>query len=262
MEFTTALESLVLQMADDDLLVGHRASEWMGLVPHLEADVAYASIAQDELGHAFDLFLLLSDGDETRANHLLYSRPPEQRFNATLLEFVNGHGSYWESPQFDWAFSLVRHWLYDVYKARRLERLVDSSYHPLATLAAKMLDEEQYHLYHHRVWLSNLFSNPEATQRVRQALQQAWPFSGDLPFIAPWESAWLQYDLLPRADSLHSDWLYAIRDQWSAWDSPGFFTTHLFNWATNGRLGQHTRGLSQALQTMAAVRQGDDHVHW
>src|SRR4051812_2466186 len=55
----TAVKDLMFRMADDDLIIAHRNSEWTGLGPILEEDIAFSSIAQDKLGHAQALYEVL-----------------------------------------------------------------------------------------------------------------------------------------------------------------------------------------------------------
>ncbi len=43
---------LLLRIADDELILGWRDSEWTGIAPSLEEDVAFSSIAQNEIGRA------------------------------------------------------------------------------------------------------------------------------------------------------------------------------------------------------------------
>ncbi len=50
---------LLLTLADDELVIGWSDSEWTGIAPVLEEDVAMSSIAQDEIGHALAFFELL-----------------------------------------------------------------------------------------------------------------------------------------------------------------------------------------------------------
>ena len=56
-----ALAELLLTMADDEFVGGFTDSEWTGIAPLLEEDVAISSISQDELGHARALYQLLAD---------------------------------------------------------------------------------------------------------------------------------------------------------------------------------------------------------
>ena len=56
-----ALAGLLLAMADDEFVLGFWDSEWTGIAPILEEDVAFASLAQDEIGHAQALYQLRAD---------------------------------------------------------------------------------------------------------------------------------------------------------------------------------------------------------
>ena len=51
----------LLALADDEHMIGARHTNWIGLGPFLEEDLAFCSIAQDELGHAIGLYELLLD---------------------------------------------------------------------------------------------------------------------------------------------------------------------------------------------------------
>ena len=50
--------NVLLELADDELIIGWRDSEWTGIAPTLEEDVAFSSIAQNEIGHARALYEL------------------------------------------------------------------------------------------------------------------------------------------------------------------------------------------------------------
>ena len=134
-----ALADLLLAMADDEFVLGFWDSEWTGIAPVLEEDVAFASLAQDEIGHAQALYRLLVDleghGDP---DEVAFGRRPEEYRHARLLDH----------PRTDWAFSVARRFLYDTADAARLDALAASAYRPLAELVAKLRREETYHLLH------------------------------------------------------------------------------------------------------------------
>src|SRR6186997_1365783 len=108
MEFSdkqmTAIKDLLFRMADDELLLGHRDSEWTGLGPILEEDIAFSSMAQDELGHALVWYQLLHELGEDEPNRLAFLRDAAAWRNARLVELPRG----------DYAFSLVRQYLFDL----------------------------------------------------------------------------------------------------------------------------------------------------
>ena len=139
----TALADLLLSMADDEFVIGFSDSEWTGIAPILEEDVAISSIAQDELGHAralYDLLAgLLDDGRDGDA--LAYDREPEAYRHARLLDHGRG----------DWAVTMARRFLYDTADAARLASIGDG-WPPLGELVAKIRREERYHVMHVTLW--------------------------------------------------------------------------------------------------------------
>jgi ring-1,2-phenylacetyl-CoA epoxidase subunit PaaC len=162
----TALAGLLLAMADDEFVLGFWDSEWTGIAPLLEEDVAFASLAQDEIGHAQALYQLLADLEGGDPDAIAFGRRPEEYRHARLLDH----------PRTDWAFSVARRFLYDTADAARLDALVASAYTPLAEVVAKMRREETYHLRHMLAWLDRLATGGDQPRaRLVAALEGLWP---------------------------------------------------------------------------------------
>ena len=161
-----ALVALLTGLGDDELVLGHRHSEWTGYAPHIEEDVAFSSIAQDEIGHASAYYALVGKETGTSPDELALGRPQDQYRHALLCERPNG----------DWAFTLARHWLYDHADALRLESLEDSDNADLAALARKIRREERYHLIHADTWITRVAHGPaEGRSKLVDAMARAWP---------------------------------------------------------------------------------------
>jgi ring-1,2-phenylacetyl-CoA epoxidase subunit PaaC len=155
-----------LSMADDEFVIGFWDSEWTGIAPMLEEDIAMSSLATDELGHARALYGLLGELTGRDPDAIAYDRAPEDFRHARLLDH----------PRTDWAFSMARRWLYDTADAVRLEALAESTYVPLAGLVAKIRREERYHLLHVDAWLRRLAATPgEPRDRLSAALETLRP---------------------------------------------------------------------------------------
>jgi ring-1,2-phenylacetyl-CoA epoxidase subunit PaaC len=163
-----ALALLLLAMADDEFVIGFSDSEWTGIAPMLEEDVAMSSIAQDELGHAQALYRLLAEvvDDGRDADAIAYDRPVEGYYHARLLDHPRG----------DWADSIARRYLYDTADAVRLDALAESSFTPLRELVAKIRREERYHRMHVSAWLERLATaDGEPRRRLLDALERLSP---------------------------------------------------------------------------------------
>jgi ring-1,2-phenylacetyl-CoA epoxidase subunit PaaC len=161
-----AVAELLLTMADDEFVIGFWDSEWTGIAPMLEEDVATSSIAQDEIGHAKALYELLAELTDDDADRIAFGRGPDAFRHAPLLDH----------RRTDWAFTVARRYLYETADAVRLEALAGSSWEPLAGLATKMRREETYHLLHWEAWMRRLAdAGGEAGERLVTALERLWP---------------------------------------------------------------------------------------
>jgi ring-1,2-phenylacetyl-CoA epoxidase subunit PaaC len=170
---------LLLEIADDELILGWRNSEWTGIAPFLEEDVAFSSIAQNEIGHARALYELAARDLGTTADELAFDRAPEEYRCAQLVElrFVP-----------DWAKTIARHYLYEVADEQRIRALMTSDDPEVAGLAAKIDREEVYHRMHAQMWFDRLQDEP----RFTAALEELRPLVEDrgehVPeFPALWE---------------------------------------------------------------------------
>jgi len=156
--------SLLFALADDELILGHRLSEWTGWVPYIEEDLALSSIAQDEIAHARMLLDVLSVIDGRDPDALALGRAPDEYRHAILCE----------QPNTDFAFTLARHWLYDHADDIRLRALQRSSFKELREAVDVMLLEERYHLEHADAWFRRLADGPvDARHRLGEALADA-----------------------------------------------------------------------------------------
>ncbi len=158
---------LLLQFADDELIVGWRNSEWTGIAPFLEEDVAFSSIAQNEIGHARALYELAAAELGVTADELAFDRAPDEYRCAPLVELRRLEG----------ARTIARHWLYETADEIRLEALKGSDDAEIAGLAAKMDREEAYHRMHAGMWIDRLLSTDEGRARLDEALDELWPYA-------------------------------------------------------------------------------------
>ena len=152
---------LLLALADDELILGWRNSEWTGIAPSLEEDVAFSSIAQNEIGHARALYELAAAELGTTADELAFDRSPSEYRCAPLVQSRLVH---------DWAGTIARHFLYETADAIRLDALKAADDAEVAGLAAKMDREEVYHRIHAEMWAVRLRDEP----RFRDALDVHW----------------------------------------------------------------------------------------
>jgi ring-1,2-phenylacetyl-CoA epoxidase subunit PaaC len=159
----------LLEVADDELILGWRDSEWTGIAPFLEEDVAFSSIAQNEIGHARALYEIAAERLGTDPDALAFDREPGEYRCARLVElrFVP-----------DWGRSIARRVLYEAADAVRLEWLRACGDREVEGLAAKIEREEVYHRMHANMWADRLAE----VRLYREAVAELWPYAlGVLP---------------------------------------------------------------------------------
>lgn len=191
----------ILALADDELILGHRNSEWCGHSPILEEDIAFANLALDEIGHAmlwYQLYAqLVGENPETHPDQLAYFREPFEFRCAQLVALPKG----------DWAFTILRQYFFDTLETTRLAHYAQSTFAPLAETAAKIRREEIYHLRHTSAWVKRLgLGTDESHRRMQTALDKLWPYMGQLFEPLPGESELVQAGWLPASLTLQTEW--------------------------------------------------------
>ena len=157
---------LLLEIADDELVLGWRNSEWTGIAPFLEEDVAFSSIAQNEIGHARALYQLAADELGTTADELAFDRNADEYRCSRLVELRL-------VP--DWARTIARHCLYEEADEARVRALMEAEDPDVAGLATKIDREEAYHRMHAQMWHDRLKDEPrfvEALEELRPLVAQ------------------------------------------------------------------------------------------
>jgi phenylacetate-CoA oxygenase PaaI subunit len=163
--------AMVLGLADDEFITGHRHSEWLGLSPFLEEDLTMASIAQDEFGHARALYGLLWPTWVDRDANVV-RRPPADWRSCSLVE----------QPISSWEDSFIRHLIYDVVEPYRWSHLAEVwPRDDVAGLVGRVAAEERFHR-RHAVDLFNRISRGglESASRLQSAIEAQWPMIGVL----------------------------------------------------------------------------------
>lgn len=259
--YLEGLAELIYQLADDDLLISHRGSEWLGLAPHIEEDVAFSSITQDTMGHAAMYYQMLEELGFGKADDIAQLREPEEYRNAVLTERMNGTGHYKEDPDYDWGYAIIRNYAYEVFKKARLESLEKSSYEPLAQTAAKIKREQFYHLYHWEVWIDQLsHSTEEAHTRLQDAIKKTWEDVASLFDLGPKGDLMVQLGLIESGADLQEKFIKTIQ---SKFESAGLvLPSEVVSVAPTGREGKHSPEFIDALNELNQVYKLDPQANW
>ncbi len=196
-----AVQSLLLSLADDELMLGHRNSEWTGYAPILEEDIAFSNIAQDELGHSMVWYSLYEQLAGRTPDEMAFER---EWNDFTCCRFVT-------YPKGDFAYTVVRQYLFDEAEQVRLKAFANSSYVPIKEASVKILREEAYHLLHIKGLIERLGdATEESHRRMQAALDTAFPQSLGMFEILEGENDLIAAGVFPGNKKLQSEWLRRV----------------------------------------------------
>ncbi len=247
------IKELLYKMADDAFILGHRNSEWTGIGPTIEEDIAFSSMAQDKIGHGAALYTILHEQfGEVDPDTNVYKRSAQ---NYRCSQFV-------QLPIGDYAFSLMRHFLFDHAEYLRYQALQNSSFTPLAQLAHKIKGELKYHVLHADTWVRQLgTATEEARLRLQTALNEAFPYALGLFEQGKYETELQTNDIFIGEEALQEQWLNAIEPiiQQANLQLPDLTSVQA---VYGGRKGIHTEHLQPTLEEMREVLSVDEDAEW
>ncbi|MBI3004120.1 MAG: phenylacetate-CoA oxygenase subunit PaaC [Ignavibacteriales bacterium] len=196
-----AVSEFLLALADDELVLGHRDSEWTAYAPILEEDIAFSNIAQDELGHSLVWF--------TMYEQLTGRSPDEMAFDRSWQDFrCCRFVSY---PKGDFAYAVVRQYLFDATEQARLKALSESSVPALRDVSQRIIREENYHVMHSQGLVERLGdATEESHRRMQAALNEAFPQALGMFETLSSEKELVKNGLFPGHDELKSTWMNQV----------------------------------------------------
>ncbi len=242
----------LLRLGDERLVLGHRLSEWCGHAPILEEDIALANLALDLLGQS-EALLDLASQVEGRSR-----TPDELAFLREAIDFRNP--LIVELPIGDFAFTISRQFLFDVYSRLYFEKLEASSFEPLAGIARKTLQEIRYHHRHSRQWMLRLGDGTEeSNRRTRRALDELWRFTAELFQSDDLEAGLLSSGIAPDRPALFEAWQDEVAGTLA---EAGLQLPREEHRVSGGRSGQHTEHLGHLLAEMQILARSFPGASW
>jgi ring-1,2-phenylacetyl-CoA epoxidase subunit PaaC len=242
----------LLRLGDDRLVLGHRLSEWCGHGPILEEDIALANIALDLIGQATLLLKLAADveGRGRDADALAYFRDAIDYRNAQIVELPKG----------DFAFTIVRQFLFSVFSLFQMEALAKSANGELAGIAAKAVKETKYHVRHSAQWVVALGDGTaESHDRAQRALDELWRYTGELFMSDDVDAAVARDGVGVDPSTLEASWRAQVDDVLRRATLTPPPTTYM---QRGGRTGRHTEHLGHMLTEMQIVARSHPGAEW
>lgn len=247
------MKGFLYAMADDKLVLGHRNSEWTGLGPILEEDIAFSSMAQDKIGQSLQLYTILHETlGENDPDSIAFLRAEKDMRCCHLVEY----------PISDYAFSLMRHFLFDHADHLRCGMLAESSFTPLAQVARKIRGEIKYHVLHADTWVTQLGNgNEESRARMQSALNDTFGLALGIFEPSDYEEELAETSVFAGEKVLQERWLAEI----GPIVAQAQLTLPDVNEASpvyGGRKGYHSEYLQPLLDEMGEVIRSDPAAEW
>ena len=247
-----ALFQYALRLADDQLILGHRLSEWCGHAPLLEEDIALANIGLDLIGQARTLYAYAGavEGNGRDEDALAYLRDAPHYRNLLLVEQPNG----------DFAVTIARQFFYSAFMEPFWRALTASRDETLAAVAAKAVKEVAYHVRHSAEWLIRLGDGTEESHaRAQDAVDDLWMYTGEM-----FEADAPTRDLIARGVAVDPA---PIRPEWDrvvdAVLAEATLTRPAQTWMqTGGRAGRHSEHLGYLLAEMQFLQRAYPGAAW
>lgn len=160
-------------IADNTLILGQRLGELCGHGPSLETDIALTNISLDLFGQVRSYYQYAAkiQGNDTTEDTIAFLRKEREYKNVLLVE----------QPNTDFAYSITRQFLFDMFHIELLNELQNSKDETLAAIAKKSIKEVSYHVRFSSDWMRRLGDGTaESNQRVQAAVNDLWVFTDEL----------------------------------------------------------------------------------
>lgn len=247
------LFEFLLRQGDTALVLGHRTSEWCGMAPALEEDIALANTALDLIGQA-QLWLGYAAevaGDGRSADDLAFLRDAHD-FRSLLLV---------EVPNADFGRTILRQFLFDAVQVPWLTALQRSADERVAAIAAKAAKEAAYHLDRSAETVIALGDGTAlSNQRMQAALDALWPYAGEVFAADATDRAMAAAGIAPLPETLRDAWSATVTETLgqACLTPPDSAFAH-----SGGRTGaRHTEHLGHMLATMQFLQRAYPGATW
>lgn len=247
-----ALKQYAIRLGDDALVLGHRLSEWCSNGPFLEEDLALTNVALDFIGRARMFYSYAAElaADGSTEDTYAYTRDCREFSNLLIFELPRG----------DFAFSMARQYLVDVYNLAYMQALQQSADETLAAIADKAVKESRYHLRRSHDWMLRLGDGtPESQQRLQRAVDELWGYTPELFAMDALERELAAAGIAVGAADLRPAWEQAV----TATLAEATLQKPAADWeVSGGRLGLHTESLGHMLSELQFMQRAYPGLQW
>ncbi len=261
---TDSLYQYTLHLADSTLILAQRNAEWTGHGPILEQDIALSNISLDLIGQARNFYQYAAKLINGSANQLI-NQSANQPATEDSLAYLRDAGDFkncllTELPKGDWAVTVLRQFFFSTYQFYLYQQLINSKDSTLAAIAEKSLKEVTYHVRWSAEWVIRLGDGTtESNRRINIALNDLWPYTGELTTNAIYETSLLQEGISVDLNTIKEPWTNKITE---VLNEAGLQTPSNKWMQAGGKEGKHTEHLGYVLAEMQYLQRAYPGNHW
>lgn len=169
----------IIRLADNNLILGHRLSEWCGHGPFLEQDMAMTNISLDLIGQARSMYALAAEvkNQGESEDDIAFLRLEHEYQNLLLVEQPNG----------DFAHTVLRQLFFasfqlPLYQAmlQKLQEMTEEHFVTLRGILEKAVMEVTYHKRWSSEWVIRLGDGTaESHSRMVTAVNELYRYYGE-----------------------------------------------------------------------------------
>lgn len=251
-EKNNLFEYLVRQ-ADNQLIIGHKMSEWCGKGPVLEEDIALINTSLDFLGQARSLYqeAVKVEGKGKTEDDLPFLRTEREFRNCLISEQPNGH----------FGDTIARQFLFDAFYYFYYQALENSTNEFLSAFATKSLKEVTYHLRFSSGWMKRLGDGTEEShQKMQNALNDIWIFAGELFETDEIEETLQKEGMVPNMEPIKDQWMAFVKEQIA--EATLELPSEACDIMKGGRNGVHTEYLGHILSELQYMQKTIPNANW
>jgi ring-1,2-phenylacetyl-CoA epoxidase subunit PaaC len=265
-------------LGDNSLILSQRNSEWCGHGPILEQDIAITNISLDLIGQARNFYqyaanLINVANSEEQLGYLDNEATPNSKsqipnssnkvtedtlaYHRDVREFRNCLLA--ELPNGDWAHTILRQFFFSNYQFHLFTELINSRDEQLAAIAVKSLKEVTYHLRWSSEWVIRLGDGTEESRkRILSALEELWPFTGELFMPADYEMSLEKEGIGIDPSTLRSVWDNKLKSVFDEANIPVPGDAWYQSGGKDGKHSEHLGFILTELQFMQRAYPGNE----
>lgn len=247
------LHNYIIGIADNSLILGQRLGELCGHGPSLETDIACTNISLDLFGQVrsyFQYAAQLQADEKVSEDTLAFMRIEREYKNVLLVE----------QPNTDFAYTIVRQFLFDAYHFLFLKELENSIDATLAAIAKKSIKEVSYHWRFSSDWIKRLGDGTqESHNKIQEAVTDLWMYTDELFYQTDADIAMIEQGVGVDTSKLKEAYYTLISD---VLEESTIVIPESKYWHKGGKQGIHSEHMGYILADMQYMQRTFPNMEW